>query len=157
MPEIANVTQFVSFSNTINFGFLPTLTANIIFLSVVEQNTGSIPNNIIVTNTTSNSNITFTVSGTYGEDIAVDDVYQVVSNSLSNTTTTFTSFNSLNTASYESLFVFSPEPFETKTMNIIFLANSSTFITYEQDVDPDHSRHTTRCIALIDRQSPNRG
>ena len=39
MPEIANVTQFVSFSNTINFGFRPTTTANIVFISVVEQNT----------------------------------------------------------------------------------------------------------------------
>ena len=157
MPEIANVTQFVFFTSNVNFGFQPTSTANIIFLRVVEQNTGSVPANISVSNITTNSNITFSVSGTYGEDIAVDDVYEVVSNSQSNTTITFTSFNSLNTSSYESLFVFSPDPFETKTMNIMFLANSSTILTYEQDVDPDHSRHTTRCIALIDRQSPNRG
>ena len=42
-------------------------------------------------------------------------------------------------------------------MNIMFRANGSTSIIYEQIVFPDHARHRTRCIALIDKEAPNRG
>ena len=157
MPSLSNAIQFVSFSENINFGFGPLATANVSFLRIVENTSQVVPSNITVSNVTTTGNITFTVSGTYGEDIGADDIYQVVSNGESNTTVLFTDYNTLNTSSYEHLFVFSPEPFETKTMNLIFVANSTSTIIYTQLVFPDHARHRTRCIALIDKESPNRG
>lgn len=157
MPSIANATQFVFFVSNINFGFTPTLTSNIQFLRIVENVSQIVPGNITVSNITTTGNITFSVAGTYGEDIAVDDIYEVVSNIESNTVTQYTNYNTLNTSSYEHLFVFSPEPFETKTMNLIFLANGVSTIVYEQLVFPDHARHRERCIFLVDKEAPNRG
>ena len=157
MLSISNAIQFVSFTDSINFGFGPTSTANISFLRIVEDGSQVTPSNISVTNVTTAGNITFTVSGTYGEDIGSDDIYEVVSDGESNTIVQFTSFNALNTSSHEHLFVFSPEPFETKTMNIMFLANSTSTVIYNQLVFPDHARHRIRCIALIDKEAPNRG
>lgn len=157
MLDIANATQFVFFVSNINFGFVPTLTSNIQFLRIVENVSQIIPANITVSNITTIGNITFSVAGTYGDDIAVDDIYEVVSNVQSNTVVQYTDYNTLNTSSYEHLFVFSPEPFETKTMNLMFLANGVSTIVYQQVVFPDHSRFRERCIFLVDKEAPNRG
>lgn len=157
MPNISNATQFIFFVSNIDFGFKPTSTANVTFVRIVENDSQIIPSNVSVSNITTTGNIAYSVAGTYGEDIAVNDIYEVVSNTESNTTVQYTDFYTLNTSSYQHLFVFSPEPFETKTMNIMFRANGSTSVIYQQVVFPDHARHRTRCIALVDKEAPNRG
>lgn len=157
MPNISNATQFIFFVSNIDFGFKPTSTANVTFVRIVENDSQIIPANVSVSNITTTGNISYSVAGTYGEDIAVNDIYEVVSNTESNTTVQYTDFYTLNTSSYQHLFVFSPEPFETKTMNIMFRANGSTSVIYQQVVFPDHARHRTRCIALVDKEAPNRG
>lgn len=158
MPNLlANATQFIFFVSNINFGFFPTATSNISFLRIVEKDSQIVPSNITVSNITTTGNITFSVAGIYGEDIAADSIYEVVSNVESNATLQFTDYDTLNATTYEHLFVFSPDPFEIKTMNLMFTANNFTSVIHEQIVLPDHSRHRERCIYLIDKEAPNRG
>jgi hypothetical protein len=153
---LAYAVQFVTFTRDIDFGFLPN-SGNIQFVNIKVENTNITPANVTVSNITTNGCVTFRVSGTYGSDIAVNDTYKVVANTLNKTYVQYTDFFSVNVATYEHLYEFNPEAFGYKTINIYFLANNISNVSYQQLVYPDHSRHRERCISLVNRESPNRG
>lgn len=166
MPLFAStVTQLTSFSESFDFGpVLDALTDNVAFSNVIVTTfpSGSAellisPSaNIVLTNNTDGSNISFIISGFYGLDVASDDTYRVVTfENTTNVITTYNNFNTLENAVYDHLFDFRPQDWSYKQFVYFFeiTSNGSPSIeTVTQDVYPDTSRHAPRLTSVLAKE-----
>jgi hypothetical protein len=171
------VVQLASFSEDFVFDSNTTPTDNVVFANVsvvtVPASTSdgliSLPADIVLTDISTASpsgELKFRISGSYGLDIAIDDIYRVITflQDDSNVVTTFTDFNTLNSSSYSHLTNFLPQDWSYKTYTYTFLvsvfdvATSSTITTTEtvtQEVYPNMNRHYTRIKSVVNKEIIN--
>lgn len=165
------VVQLVSFSEDFTFDSNTNPSDNVVFanVSVVTVPAGlsdgvvSLPANIVLTDISTASptgDLSFRISGSYGLDIALDDIYRVVTilSDDSSVTTTFTDFNALDSASYSHIFNFLPQDWSYKTYTYSFLVttNSTTRTEIvEQEVYPNMDRHYTRLKSVVNKEIVN--
>jgi hypothetical protein len=144
MALTASVDQFIELNDSLSFEE----SSNVIFISLKEIQSNTTPNGVIVSNT----GITFTITGSYGEDIASNDEYLV--RTKDGKFITYYNYNDLINAEYEHLIKFSPDASHDKTFKYSFLVDS-VLTTYEQKVYLNPSRHYTRLRELVNKEAPN--
>lgn len=144
MAISASVEQFIELNDSISFEE----SSNVIFISLKEIQSNTTPNGVIVSNT----GITFTITGSYGEDIAINDEYVV--RTKDGKFLTYHSYTDLINSEYQHLIKFSPDASHDKTFRYSFLVDS-VLTTYEQKVNLNPSRHYTRLRQLVNREASN--
>jgi hypothetical protein len=154
MALSTSVNQFVALNDSIVFA-----TANVSFVSLKEIESNITPKGVIVTNTGTVivlgvPSTSFTVTGSYGEDIAPNDEYIVRTET--GQFITYNNYNDLINANYKHLIKFSPDASHDKTFRYTFLVES-VLTTYDQKVYLDPSRHYTRLKQLVNKEAPNAG
>lgn len=169
--DAATVVQLASFSEDFTFDSNTDPTDNVVFanVSVVTIPAGpsdgvtTLPADIVLTDISTASptgDLKFRISGNYGLDIAIDDIYRVVSIAAddSSTITTFTDFNSLDAANYSHLTNFLPQDWSYKTFTYSFLVTTNSITRteiVEQDVYPNMNRHFTRIKSVVSKEIVN--
>jgi len=121
----------------------------------------SLPANVIVTDISTATELKVDISGDYGLNIALDDVYRTVTftNDVNRFVTTYLNYPDLESdISYSHLFEFLPQAWSFKTFVYtftVFKTPPNTFITrtVTQEVYPNMDRHVPRIVGLISREA----
>ena len=148
--ELPATTQFLTQNVIIDFGAINVNVEANANLSIVASNTtinvdfisctvdGKVtPSDIIVSNTTSGANITFTITGMYGDDITPDHQFYVRTG---NEFQTYYSYPDLQNAKYDHIIKFTPDSSHhkiatykfQKTSNVDTLGVSTLTVTTEE-------------------------
>ncbi len=138
-----SVNQFIELNDDISFE-----SSNVIFISLKEIQSNTTPEGVIVANTGNN----FTITGSYGEDIAINDEYVV--RTKDGKFLTYHSYTDLINSDYQHLIKFAPDSSHDKTFRYSFLVDSE-LTTFEQKVYLNPSRHYTRLRQLVDKETSN--
>lgn len=165
------VVQLTSFNETFTFDTLDIMVpeaGNVTLVSVsvttVPSAPGdgiiSLPANVVVTDISTVTELKARISGDYGLNIALDDVYRTVTfaNDVKSITT-YLNYNDLESdTSYSHLFEFLPQDWRYKTFvytfNVIKTPPfTSTTRTVTQEVYPNMDRHVPRVVSLIAREA----
>lgn len=148
--ELTATTQFLDQNVTIDFGPSEILVEANVELEIEASNTiisvdfisctvddKITPSDIIVANTTTDANITFTITGKYGDDITPDHQFYVRTG---NEFQTYYSYPELQNATYDHIIKFTPDSSHhkiatykfRKTSNVETLGVSTLTVTTEE-------------------------
>lgn len=166
--EATAVVQLANFSEDFVFDSNVDPTDNVVFanVSVVTVPAGAsdgvvnLPADIVLTDTSTESptgELSYRISGSYGLEIALDDIYRVITILTDNTSipTTYTNFESLDAASYSHITNFLPQDWSYKTYTYNFLVTTNTITrteVIEQQVFPNMDRHVTRLKSVVSKE-----
>lgn len=169
--QAQSVVQLSSFSEEFIFNSLDPLVPEIgtVSLSTVSVTTtpsfGSdgvvpLPSAVVITDTSTATQLSVTLSGNYGLAIALDDLYRTVTFpqgvlSLSSIIREFTSFEDLENSQFSHLTDFLPQDWSYKTFvyNFITTINGvASSRTITQEVYPDMNRHVPRVTSIVARE-----
>lgn len=164
--QLNAVVQLANFSEEIDFGLkiLPdddsvTFVSASVVTSPAQPNDGviSVPDFVTLTNTSDVTNLKYTFAGNYGLNIAIDDIYKVITFNPNFTSfeTTYTDYDQLNAATYDHLTNFLPLDwsFKTYTYNFtVVINNVPSSVQVTQLVTPNMDRHYTRIKSLVSKE-----
>lgn len=139
-------------------------TGNLSFLSVsvttippfLSDGVVPLPANVVITDTSTPTQLSVELSGDYGVAIAIDDFYRTVT--YFNASFLFTEYNNFNTLeqdNYSHLIDYLPQDWSYKTYVYSFSVTkngSTSTVTITQDVYPNTNRHVPRVVSLISKE-----
>ena len=154
--------QYVAFTDTITL--VTTTGATVISFDGVTVE-GRLITNVAVSNTSTvpeglgNQITTYTINGTYGDDLAVDDLYKTVKvlDGIVTAQTSYTTYSTLiaDRSNWTTVQYFRPDPSREKIVRYTFTVNALPQI-FEHPVNLVPTRHFTRLQNIIDSTVTNR-
>jgi hypothetical protein len=178
--ELTETTQFLSQNFTIDFGKKNTLVEANVELGIVASNTTIYvelqslliddkvtPSGITVANTSSGGNVKFTITGSYGDDIATNHEFYV---KIGRNFTTYYTYPELQAATFDHIIKFAPDSSHhkiavykfRKTSNVEISSVFTETITTEEythyiHMDPSAWPARLQAIVAIEKQKHEAG
>lgn len=160
------VVQLANFSETFIFDTLePGETGSAVLSGVAvvtspsfdSDGSVSLPANVAVSDTTTETEIKATISGDYGIGIALEDLYRTVTfTNFVSTVTEYENYDDLDNAEYSHLTNYLPQDWSYKTYTFTFTVTKTpggvTTRTVTQEVYPNMDRHVPRVASLVAKE-----